>query len=239
VVEATIALVRDSLGPGAALVSFSELLEDDARAQARESARRWASNQPLGPLDGVPVAVKNALDVRGYHNTEGTKFLGQHKGPSESDSAAVHRLRSAGAIIVGMTCMHEIGMGVTGQSIHEGRGPHRNPHNLSNYAGGSSSGRYVSLCPLSAFWFAFLLCFGIRSSVLDFPLKSSHRCSLCAKECPNSHLTTVSPAPLVLRPSPLALCPSLSVSTEGAASEFPLACAEFGESNLPMVVFQM
>ena len=150
VVEATIAMIRESLEPGAVLVSFSELLEEDARAQARESARRWASNQPLGPLDGVPVAVKNALDVRGYHNTEGTKFLGEYKGPSASDSAAVHRLRSAGAIIVGMTCMHEIGMGVTGQSIHERRGPHRNPHNLSNYAGGSSSGRFVLLCLLCA-----------------------------------------------------------------------------------------
>lgn len=99
----------------------------------------------------MPVAVKSAIDVRGYHNAEGTRFLAAHKGPAGSDSAAIHRLRAAGAIIVGTTCMHEIGMGVTGQSIHEGRGPHRNPHNLSHYAGGSSSGRFVpgAICNLN------------------------------------------------------------------------------------------
>jgi Asp-tRNA(Asn)/Glu-tRNA(Gln) amidotransferase A subunit family amidase len=51
----------------------------------------------------------------------------------------VARLKEAGAVIVGMTCMHEIGMGVSGCNIQDG-GPHRNPHNLMHYSGGSSSG---------------------------------------------------------------------------------------------------
>mmetsp|Transcript_23353 Transcript_23353/g.54304 ORF Transcript_23353/g.54304 Transcript_23353/m.54304 type:complete len:625 (+) Transcript_23353:39-1913(+) len=139
VVEATLDAIRDNMSSGAPFRAFTQCNEQDARAQAEASTRRWASLKPLGPLDGVPVAVKETVDVKGYFNNQGTRFLAGITGRSERDCISVARLKQAGAIIVGMTCMHEIGMGVSGCNIQDG-GAHRNPHSLGHYAGGSSSG---------------------------------------------------------------------------------------------------
>ncbi|MBN2493212.1 MAG: amidase [Deltaproteobacteria bacterium] len=110
---------------------------DDLRAQARASAERYAEHRPLGPLDGVPVAVKDELDQRGYPSTVGTRFLGA-RGPVERDAFAVGQLRAAGALLFGKANMHEIGLGVTGLNPHFG--PARNPHDPHRATGGSSSG---------------------------------------------------------------------------------------------------
>jgi len=183
-VEATLDAIRDNMSPRAPFRAFTQCDEEDARSQAAASTRRWASGKPLGPLDGVPVAVKETVDVKGYFNNQvcsllflscqksgrggvssalavvyprpcfcpsydynpllcveqGTRFLGAQLGRSQRDCISVARLKEAGAVIVGMTCMHEIGMGVSGCNIQDG-GPHRNPHNLMPYSGGSSSGR--------------------------------------------------------------------------------------------------
>ena len=66
----------------------------------------------------------------------GTRFYSNQ--PPEEDATSVARLRSAGALMVGKTNMHEIGLGVTGLNIHYGTT--RNPHHLDHYPGGSSSG---------------------------------------------------------------------------------------------------
>jgi len=139
VVEATLDAIRDNMSPGAPFRAFTQCDERDARSQAEASTERWASGRPIGPLDGVPVAVKETLDVKGYFNNQGTRFLGGVFGRSQRDCISVARLKEAGAVIVGMTCMHEIGMGVSGCNIQDG-GPHRNPHSLGHYSGGSSSG---------------------------------------------------------------------------------------------------
>lgn len=108
----------------------------DLEAQARQSAARWAQGRPLGPLDGVPVAVKDELDQVGFPTKVGTSFLGTQA--ADRDAETVARLRAAGALLVGKTTMHEIGIGVTGQNIHHGTP--RNPLDPSRHTGGSSAG---------------------------------------------------------------------------------------------------
>lgn len=116
---------------------------------ARESAERYQAGRPLGPLDGVPVAVKDELDMTPYPTTVGTAFLG--KTPAIEDATVVARLRAAGALLIGKANMHEIGIGVTGQNPHHGTA--RNPYNPAHYTGGSSSGPAAAvasgLCPLA------------------------------------------------------------------------------------------
>ncbi|NMC69538.1 MAG: amidase [Myxococcales bacterium] len=121
----------------------------DLRDAAREATARWRAGRPRSRLDGVPVAVKDEVDQRGYPTTVGTRFLGG--APAARDAAAVERLRAAGALLVGKANMHEIGLGVTGLNPHHG--PARNPYDPARVPGGSSSGPAAAvaagLCPLA------------------------------------------------------------------------------------------
>jgi Asp-tRNA(Asn)/Glu-tRNA(Gln) amidotransferase A subunit family amidase len=122
---------------------------EDVLRQAQESAQRYRQKKPLSPLDGVPVAVKDELDLRGYPTTVGTAFLGRE--PVSEDAEVVSRLRRAGALLVGKANMHEIGILPTGLNpIH---GAARNPYDPARETGGSSSGPAAAvaagLCPLS------------------------------------------------------------------------------------------
>ena len=118
------------------LRAFVAVDPDDLRRQAEASAARYRQRRPIGPLDGVPVAVKDELDQVPYPTTAGTTFLG--RGPAPRDATAVARLRAAGALLVGKAAMQEAGMGVTGINPHHGTP--RNPHDPSRITGGSSSG---------------------------------------------------------------------------------------------------
>lgn len=122
---------------------------EEVLAQAEASTERWRKGKPLGPLDGVPVAVKDELDQKGLPTTVGTRFLGTH--PATDDAEVVARLRRAGAMLLGKTNMHEIGMGVTGLNPHHGAV--RNPYDPARATGGSSSGSAAAVaagyCPLA------------------------------------------------------------------------------------------
>lgn len=119
--------------PLRAIIAFHA---DEVRAQALASEKRLRAGQPLGPLDGVPVAVKDEVDLAGFATFGGTKFLGDTI--AENDSVAAGRLRAAGAMLIGKANMHEIGIGVTGYNQHHGTA--RNPYDLQRHTGGSSSG---------------------------------------------------------------------------------------------------
>ena len=109
---------------------------EDVLRQAQEATQRIKAGRPLSIFDGVPVAVKDELDMVPYPTTVGTSFLGQT--PVREDAAIVARMRSAGALLIGKTNMHEIGINVTGLNPHHGTT--RNPYNTGHFTGGSSSG---------------------------------------------------------------------------------------------------
>jgi Asp-tRNA(Asn)/Glu-tRNA(Gln) amidotransferase A subunit family amidase len=109
---------------------------DDLMAQARASTERIKSGNPISLLDGVPVPVKDEVDMLPFGTTVGTRFLG--KTPATQDSTVVARMRATGALMVGKCNMHEIGIGVTGLNPHHGTV--RNPYNPNHHTGGSSSG---------------------------------------------------------------------------------------------------
>ncbi len=131
------------------LRAFIAMDEADLLAQAEASAARLRAGTPRSWLEGVPVAVKDELDQAPYPTTVGTSFLG--KAPAGADATVVARLRAAGALLVGKTNMHELGMGVTGINPHHGAA--RNPYDTGRATGGSSSGSAAAaaagFCPVA------------------------------------------------------------------------------------------
>jgi Asp-tRNA(Asn)/Glu-tRNA(Gln) amidotransferase A subunit family amidase len=129
------------------LRAFIASYREDILEQARASAARYRAGTTLGFLDGVPVAVKDELDMMPYPTTVGTRFLGNVA--AQRDATVVQRLRDAGAMLVGKTNMYEIGILPSGINPHFGAV--RNPYNLSHNSGGSSSGSAAAvsagLCP--------------------------------------------------------------------------------------------
>lgn len=111
-------------------------------AQARESAGRWADGTHLGPLDGVPVTVKDSLAVAGWPSTRGSRVT-PHPEPERHDEPAVARLREAGTVLVGKTAMPEYAWcAVSDSPLH---GVVRNARDRERTAGGSSGGAAVAV----------------------------------------------------------------------------------------------
>ncbi|MBI2895893.1 MAG: amidase [Deltaproteobacteria bacterium] len=116
---------------------------DDSRAleAAAAATGRWKADRALGPLDGVPVVIKEEMAVRGLPTRLGTSFLPEDGAPA--DGTIVARLRAAGAVILGHSPMTEFGMSPIGVNGH--RPMPRNPHDPGRAAGGSSTGSAVAV----------------------------------------------------------------------------------------------
>jgi len=124
----------DALNPQ--LNAFITVLHDRARAAARRAADDIRSGRWRGALHGVPVAVKDFYDTAGVRTTAGfERFKARVPG---KDADVVAALDRAGAILLGKTNMHQLGMGTTG--LESGFGAVRNPWNDAFIPGGSSSG---------------------------------------------------------------------------------------------------
>lgn len=118
----------------AQLNAFSEVFGEEARASAAEADERLAGGEPA-PLLGVPIAVKDELDMAGEVATHGTRG---YEEPAEEDAEHVRRLRDAGAVFIGKTHLPELAIfGFTETDHH---GDTRNPWDTGLTPGGSSGG---------------------------------------------------------------------------------------------------
>lgn len=118
------------------LNSFLTVTAEAALARARQADAELASGADLGPLHGIPVAVKDVFSTRDVRTTCGSLLFADHV--PDHDAAVVERLNSAGAVIVGKTSMHELAYGITSNNPHFGAV--RNPWNREHVPGGSSGG---------------------------------------------------------------------------------------------------
>jgi aspartyl-tRNA(Asn)/glutamyl-tRNA(Gln) amidotransferase subunit A len=123
------------------LRAFISTCSDRALEEARRMDTKIAAGEPLEPLAGVPVAIKDNMTIRDVTTTCGSRILENYVPPYTS--TAVERLRSAGAIVIGKTNCDEFAMGSTTEN--SGFFVTRNPHNLDRVPGGSSGGSAVSV----------------------------------------------------------------------------------------------
>ncbi len=137
-------LVEQSLkaiADGAAFNAFITIDAEGARLRARELDELREQGEILGPLHGIPVAVKDNIHVAGIPNTAGTAALKDFI-PSR-DAGVVQRLKAAGAIIIGKNNMHELAFGITSNNYTFGAVG--NAYDAKYIPGGSSGGTAVAI----------------------------------------------------------------------------------------------
>jgi aspartyl-tRNA(Asn)/glutamyl-tRNA(Gln) amidotransferase subunit A len=118
------------------IAAYLELFEEEARERAAEIDRRIAAGEDPGPLAGVPVALKDNLNLEGHALTCGSRILQGYVAPYTA--TAVERLLAAGAVILGRGNMDEFAMGSSCEN--SAFQPTRNPWDLATVPGGSSGG---------------------------------------------------------------------------------------------------
>jgi len=134
VIEATLRRIAER---DRALNAFTAVTAERAREKARAIDAARAGGGALGPLAGVPFAVKNLFDVVGLATLAGAK-INRDRAPAPRDATLIERLEAAGAVLVGALNMGEYAYDFTGENVHYG--PSRNPHALDRMTGGSSGG---------------------------------------------------------------------------------------------------
>lgn len=138
--EAYLAQIR---GLNLSLRAYLEVFEDRAREMAMLSDRRRERGEARGPLDGVPIAVKDNMLVAGEHVSAGSRILEFYV--AVDDATVVAKLREAGAVFLGRTNMDEFAMGSSTE--HSAYGPTHHPRDPERVPGGSSGG---SACAVAA-----------------------------------------------------------------------------------------
>lgn len=136
VVDTLLARVEQLDGPINAWIS---VCRDEAMVEARASSARLAQGTPRGVIEGVPVAIKDNIDVAGVRTTCGSRILQNYV--ASRDAEVVARLRAAGAIILGKTNLLEFAYG----NVHPDVGQCNNPWMPTRTAGGSSSGSSAAI----------------------------------------------------------------------------------------------
>jgi len=126
--------------------AFLHVLGDDAIAAARAVDAKRTAGEHLGPLAGVPLALKDVLAMKGVPTTCGSRILEGWRPPY--DATVVERLRAADIVVLGKTNMDEFAMGSSTE--HSAYGPTRNPWDLDRIPGGSGGGSSAALAAFEA-----------------------------------------------------------------------------------------
>jgi len=129
----------DQLQPS--LNAFIHVMADAAKRDAEAADRELASGRDRGPLHGVPIAVKDIIDVRGVPTTAASRVREGHI--AAADAPVITRLRDAGAVIIGKTNLDEFAFGTT--SENSAFGAVRHPLDPARSPGGSSGGSAVAV----------------------------------------------------------------------------------------------
>ncbi|WGR71184.1 MULTISPECIES: AtzE family amidohydrolase [unclassified Bradyrhizobium] len=119
------------------LGAFTDFTFRRARAKALAIDADIADGKQVGPLAGVPFAVKNLFDVAGLRTYAGSK-INRDLPKAKRDATLIERMEAAGAVLVGALNMGEYAYDFTGENVHDG--PSRNPHDIDRMSGGSSGG---------------------------------------------------------------------------------------------------
>jgi aspartyl-tRNA(Asn)/glutamyl-tRNA(Gln) amidotransferase subunit A len=119
------------------LNAFTAVTAERARARAAAIDAAVAAGGSVGPLAGVPFAVKNLIDVAGLPTLAGSR-INRDRPAATADATLITRLESAGAVLIGVLNMGEYAYDFTGENAHDG--PSRNPHDNTRMSGGSSGG---------------------------------------------------------------------------------------------------
>jgi len=123
------------------LNAFIRVMADEARRDADTADRDLASDRDRGPLHGVPIAVKDIIDVSGMPTTAASRVREGHV--AAADAPVIRRLRDAGAVIIGKTNLDEFAFGTT--SENSAFGAVRHPLDPARSPGGSSGGSAVAI----------------------------------------------------------------------------------------------
>lgn len=121
--------------------AFIRVMADEARAQADEADAEIAAGRYRGPLHGVPISLKDLIDVRGVPTTAASRVRQGHV--AVRDATVTARLRESGAVLVGKTNLHEFAFGTTNEE--SAFGPVLHPLDPSRSPGGSSGGSAASV----------------------------------------------------------------------------------------------
>lgn len=129
------------------LSAYISVFADEARKVAKAAEIMAAAGHDLGPLHGVPIALKDNVAVRGTRTTAGSKVLADWV-PAH-DATVTARLRQAGAVLIGKTNLHEFAWGGTSDNPHYGTV--RNPWNTQRFPAGSSGGSGAAVAARTCF----------------------------------------------------------------------------------------
>ena len=147
-VELTTATLERIAKHGDTLKAFISVNDERALQAAKASELMLAAGYDLGPLHGIPIALKDNIAVQGQRTTAGSKVLSDWR--PEHDATITHKLKQAGAVLIGKTNMHEFAWGGTSDNPHFGRVC--NPWDTSRFPAGSSGGSGAAV--------AARMCFG-------------------------------------------------------------------------------